>query len=78
MAIQESKNVKITEKVKVGSFLVLEVESDAVIVMVEGWRMRVYFDNKEQVLLPSVGKYIEVKYTGNIKNPHTVKFEKIK
>lgn len=70
--------VKITEKVKEASLIVQEVESDAVIVTVDGWRMRVYFDEKVQVLVPKVGNSIKVKYTGDIKDPHTIRFEKLK
>lgn len=70
--------VKITEKVKEASLIVQEVESDAVIVAVDGWRMRVYFDEKAQVLVPRAGNSIKVRYTGDIENPHTVRFEKLK
>jgi hypothetical protein len=57
---------------------VVKVEDDAVIVLVEGWRMRVYFDkgvNKEDF---HEGKLIGVKHQGDINKPHSVKFEKIK
>lgn len=70
--------VKITEKSKVVSLNVQEVESNAVIVSVDGWRMRVYFEDNSQVLVPRVGQVIQVKYTGDIEDVHSIKFEKLK
>jgi len=55
-----------------------QVEEDAVIVNVNGWRMRVYFDKGANKEFYSLGKEIEFKYYGDIDNPHEVKFEKIK
>lgn len=53
---------------------VLEKEQDAFIVRVNGWRMRVYFDKDYE---KHSGK-IKVKYTGDIENVHSIKFEKLK
>jgi plastocyanin domain-containing protein len=54
---------------------VLEREENAVIVKVDGWRMRVYFDDKDKDSIPNK---ILAKYTGDIENAHSVRFEKLK
>lgn len=77
MAVQETKNVKITEKVKTVELEVHEVEENAIIVNVEGWRMRIYFEDGYEL---NVGKgaLINAEYTGDIKKANTVKFKKLK
>lgn len=57
---------------------VVKVENDAVIVVVEGWRMRVYFDIGVKNDIFHEGQLIGVKHQGNINNPHTIVFEKLK
>jgi hypothetical protein len=57
---------------------VVKVEEDAVIVLAEGWRMRVYFDKGVKKEDFHEGKLIGVKHQGDINKPHSVKFEKIK
>jgi hypothetical protein len=55
-----------------------EVEDFAIIVNVQGWRMRVYYDvdfNSENL---RYGQTISVKYLGDIEDAHTVQFEKLK
>jgi hypothetical protein len=55
-----------------------EVEDFAIIVNIQGWRMRVYFDidfNSENL---RNGQLVTVKYLGDIENPHSIKFEKLK
>ncbi|AZV43728.1 hypothetical protein BAOM_3119 [Peribacillus asahii] len=71
MATQEKETIKETELV------IHEVEEKSVIVNLDGWRMRVYFD-KDFKGHVSKGTTIKVKYTGDIENPHSVKFEKLK
>lgn len=70
---QTNSKANITEKIKEIDLTPVEVENDAYIVQIEGWRMRIYFDEGHEVNRSKV----TVKYTGNIKNPHTVKFEKV-
>lgn len=71
---QVNRNVKITEKVKEINLTPIEIEQDAYIVLIEGWRMRVYFEEG----YIAKGGSIDVEYTGNIKNPHSVQFKKLK
>lgn len=71
---QLAKNVKITEKIKEIELSPIEIEDDAYIILIEGWRMRVYFE-KEHV---PQGNKIKVEYTGDIKNPHSLKFKTMK
>lgn len=54
---------------------ILEVESEALIVNVDGWRMRVYFEKSYK---HSSLKKVLVKYIGDISDAHSVKFEKLK
>jgi hypothetical protein len=54
---------------------ILEIESDAFIVNVNGWRMRVFFEKGHK---HSSLKKVLVKYTGDLKDVHSVKFEKLK
>lgn len=58
-----------------------EVEQDAIIVNVDGWRIRVYFDDSfknERRQALRFGNKIEVSYTGDLNKVHTLKFEKLK
>lgn len=66
---------KVVEEIKEVELEVLERETDAVIVKIDGWRMRVYFDKDFKGSIPNK---ILVKYTGDIENAHSVKFEKLK
>ncbi len=77
MAEQESKAYKVVEKVKTTELVIHDVESDAVIVNVQGWRMRVYFDKDYSGHLAK-GLSIEVDYYGDIDDPHSIRFEKLK
>lgn len=65
----ETKEIELT---------VHEVESDAVIVNVDGWRVRVYFEENTTIVKPSYGQKVRVQYTGDIEDVHSIKFEKIK
>lgn len=63
------------ETPKVAELTVVRVEDDAVIVRVDGWKMRTYFDkslsenNKAKL---GTGRVIKVEYLGDITNAHTV------
>lgn len=65
---------EVVEEIKEVELDVLEREEESVIVRVDGWRMRVYFDKELKGLIPSK---IKVKYTGNIEDAHTVVFQKL-
>lgn len=77
MATQENKNVKITEKVKEIELEIHDIEENAIIVNVQGWRMRVYFEEGYELTVGK-GGLITVEYTGDIKKANTVKFKKLK
>lgn len=58
-----------------------EVHEDAVIVNVDGWRIRVYFDkglSKEKKSQYTVGRLLEASYFGDIENVHSLRFLPIK
>jgi hypothetical protein len=71
----EIKEVKQPKEIEL---VVHEVEDNAIIVNVDGWRMRVYFEEGTDKGRFGYGQTILVKYFGDIKNPHSIKFEKIK
>lgn len=73
----ESK-LEMKPNIKEVELTVIEVEKSSVIVNVNGWRMRVYFAENTIITKPNLGQKIKVKYTGNIEDVHSVKFEKIK
>jgi plastocyanin domain-containing protein len=66
---------EVVEEIKEVELEVLEREEGSVIVKVDGWRMRVYFDALDKDSIPNK---ILVHYTGDIENAHSVKFEKLK
>jgi hypothetical protein len=58
-----------------------EVEDDAVIVNIDGWRIRAYFDQsltKEDKEKYALSQEIEIKYTGELKNIHSIKLLTLK
>ncbi|KON87339.1 hypothetical protein AF332_11220 [Sporosarcina globispora] len=69
----EKKEVQ--PEIKKITLAVHDKEENSVIVNVQGWRMRVYFDKDFKA---HVGNEIEVSYFGDLKDPHSIKFEKIK
>jgi hypothetical protein len=64
----------VVEEIKEVELDVLEREEESVIVKVDGWRMRVYFDKE---LKDSIPNKIVAKYTGDIEDAHTVVFQKL-
>ena len=62
------------DEVKEVELKIVEMEDESAIVILNDWRMRIYFDKSSK---PSFG-FVKVKYTGDIKNVHSVKFEKLK
>jgi hypothetical protein len=65
------------QQVNKAVFKVVEVEDESVIVLAQGWRKRVYFDGamKDQF---KEGQMLEVEYTGDINDIHSVEFLKLK
>jgi len=77
--IQEVIPEEIT-KIKSTEFKVLKKEDTSAILSVLGWRMRVYFDNNltdEQKNNVSNGKYITVKYVGNLEDVFSIRLERL-
>ena len=60
---------------KKAEFRVAEVEPQSVIVLAQGWRKRAYFDGKKDI---REGQMLEIEYTGDLENIHTVEFLKLK
>jgi len=65
---------KDVEEIKEVELEILEKEENAFIVMVDGWRMRVYFENGFE----QSSKVLKVQYTGDMKNAHSIKFKILK
>ncbi len=63
------------EKINKITLDIVELEKEAAIVILDGWRKRVYFEDMSDV---RTGQSIEIEYTGNIEDIHTVKFLKVK
>lgn len=57
---------------------VIEVKSDSVIVKVDGWRIRIYFEGEDLAEEMHVGRKIKVGYSGDIEDVHSLKFDKLK
>jgi hypothetical protein len=57
---------------------VLEVEDNAIIVKIDGWRMRVYFDEGVKKEKFHFGQSVLVGYLGDIADVHSIAFEKLK
>jgi hypothetical protein len=60
-------------------FEVHEVEENSLIINIDGWRMRVYFDEsltKEQK--QQFGRLINVRYFGDLEDVHSLKFLPLK
>jgi hypothetical protein len=83
MAVLNKKEEVVKETVKVElpkevELVIHEAQENAIIVNVDGWRMRVYFDEGTEKDKFRFGQSVLVKYLGDIENPHSIKFEKLK
>jgi hypothetical protein len=65
----------VVEELQEAELDVLEVEEQAVIVKVDGWRMRIYFEENYEY---TQGRKVLAKFYGDINDAHTVRFEKLK
>lgn len=72
---KHNKNIKNIPKINSIELPILQLEDNSAIVKLNGWRKRVYFDlpKKEKAKLKK-GMLINIKYEGDIKDVHTVKF----
>jgi hypothetical protein len=78
MATTKEEVIIEVEQPKEVELVIHEVQDNAIIVNVQGWRMRVYFDidfNSENL---RYGQTFSVKYLGDIEDAHTIQFEKLK
>jgi hypothetical protein len=58
-----------------------EVEQESIIVNIEGWRIRAYFDStlkQEDKEKYNVGNLVEIQYLGDLKDIHSIKLLKLK
>jgi hypothetical protein len=78
MATTKEEVVTEVEQPKEVQLTIHEVEDFAIIVNVQGWRMRVYFDEGTEMDKFRFGQSVLVKYLGDIEDPHTIQFEKLK
>lgn len=70
--------VTLTNKV---DLTVIKVEKESVIVKVDGWRIRLYFDKyltKEDISKLSTGRIVNAEYSGELSKVHTLKFLPLK
>lgn len=70
--------VKNQNEIKECELIALEVEKESVIVKLNDWRMRVYFGENSDIVIPKIGQKFKVKYTGDIKDATSVKFQDLK
>jgi hypothetical protein len=78
MATVKEEIVTEVEEPKEVELVIHEVEDFAIIVNIQGWRMRVYFDEGTEMDKFRFGQSVLVKYLGDIEDPHTIQFEKLK
>jgi hypothetical protein len=78
MAKEFVKEIVKVELPKETELVIHEVEENSIIVNVGGWRMRVYFDEGTEKDKFRFGQSILVKYLGDIEDPHSIRFEKLK
>lgn len=74
----KNQNFKEVEKLKEIELPIHEVEDASIIVNVDGWRMRIYFDKDANKDIYRVGQTVVAKYYGDIEKVHSVRFEKLK
>lgn len=55
-----------------------EIEDMSVIVNVDGWRMRIYFDDNVKKDNFRMNQKVVAKFKGNREDVHSIRFEKIK
>jgi hypothetical protein len=78
MAISKDETVVVEEQPKQVEIKIDEVEDFAIIVNVQGWRMRVYYDIDFNYENLRQGQHITVSYLGDIEDPFSIRFEKLK
>lgn len=74
--MSKSINGKVVDE-HITELVVSSVEDDAVIVIIDGWRMRVY-KSKSNKTEYAPGHKITVSYTGDLNHPQTLEFGKLK
>lgn len=66
------------EEIKEIELSIQEVQDDSVIVRVDNWRMRIYFEQGVKSDKFRVNQPIIAKYTGKLEDVHTIQFKKLK
>lgn len=64
--------------VKKSLFKVVKIEEKAIIINLNGWRMRAYFEKDAEKEGISLGSFVELEHYGDADKPHKVEFLKIK
>lgn len=77
MAEKFEKN-KVVDQAKTLETIIETLESNAIIVRVQGWRRRVHFDKTFNHESLGEGKIIKLMYFGDLESTELVKFEKLK
>jgi hypothetical protein len=78
MAVATTKEEPIVEVAKQVDLTIQEVEDFAIIVNVQGWRMRVYYDVDFNYENLRYGQLITVSYFGDIEDVFSIRFVKLK
>jgi len=68
----------INEEIKKVSLNILKVEENAIMVNIDGWRRRIYFEDGFDASILHKNKDIEIQYKGDITDPFKVEFLKLK
>lgn len=66
------------EEVKEIELVIHEINDDSVIVNVDGWRMRIYFEEGFNSDGLRVNQSVVAKYIGKLNNVHSIQFKKLK
>jgi hypothetical protein len=78
MAKEETKTVLAPKSL---TTTIHEVEQESIIVNIDGWRIRAYFDStlkQEDKEKYNVGNLVEIQYLGDLKDIHSIKLLKLK
>ncbi len=73
-----TKSVKVVDTVKYTDSIIDTVETDAIIVRVQGWSRRVYFDKNYDQSNLVVGQTVKLGYFGDLKDKELVRLVNIK
>lgn len=78
MAKEETKTTNVSKTLMTQ---IHDVEQESIIVNIDGWRIRAYFDStlkQEDKEKYNVGNLVEIQYLGDLKDIHSIKLLKLK